>query len=637
MFLVWENLPLTSVLEEYFNSMIEVFRIQVISENNTCTPQLKSILDRLNGKQLLHVWRKPVISISYGSEMQTEQLTHLFLFTTINSSSSVLKSLVSSYRTNLGYLVNQKVGDLDKSEKRVMSPDSLTLLARSLDLFHRSVELNDIDYETIESDISNLINLIFAPDPIKQRNYLLKRFLDYSSHSDTFSQIFAEQGFLKRQTADVPSIYLPIPASLSRTVLPKAIFDELTRLNRIQNELWMKMSYDRDFLLEKSRVLEKEDDFVARFTSIIRKTKGNKNTTSKKCSITRNDVMVQDDGRFFQVEFNMIASSLGPISEKHHHSLNRIAKIFGDKPSPFTDKDELTSAVDNLDFVTKSLIATHKSYGNPDAIIVFLCGKEKNVFDIFAPLSGLKEAGISFERLSFKDLNDLLEVDETTGIATVLGKEVALFYLRDGYMPHQYSDQEWETREKYELSKSIKCPDAAQQLVNMKYFQYVINFESTWTHFGYSKEDFDSCRKMFCDIKTIHDFKDGKKEIFEYIQSKGGLDSFVLKPQREGGANNFFGEDIRKQIDSLTIEQLEAFILMEKIVPRVYTNIHCAWDQVRVRETADEFGVFYFNLWDSGKVVENREGGTLVRSKINGTNEGGVGMGFAVINSLTVE
>jgi hypothetical protein len=52
-----------------------------------------------------------------------------------------------------------------------------------------------------------------------------------------------------------------------------------------------------------------------------------------------------------------------------------------------------------------------------------------------------------------------------------------------------------------------------------------------------------------------------------YILNNGGYDSYVLKPQKEGGANNYFGTDIEKMLDNTSIEELESHILMKRIFP----------------------------------------------------------------------
>ena len=48
---------------------------------------------------------------------------------------------------------------------------------------------------------------------------------------------------------------------------------------------------------------------------------------------------------------------------------------------------------------------------------------------------------------------------------------------------------------------------------------------------------------------------------------------FVLKPQREGGGNNVYGEDIKPFLESIrTSKERNAYILMDRIQPPVTKN-----------------------------------------------------------------
>ena len=42
---------------------------------------------------------------------------------------------------------------------------------------------------------------------------------------------------------------------------------------------------------------------------------------------------------------------------------------------------------------------------------------------------------------------------------------------------------------------------------------------------------------------------------------------YVLKPQREGGANNTYGKDILPFLNHASVDERKNYILMEKIIP----------------------------------------------------------------------
>ena len=77
-----------------------------------------------------------------------------------------------------------------------------------------------------------------------------------------------------------------------------------------------------------------------------------------------------------------------------------------------------------------------------------------------------------------------------------------------------------------------------------------MNQRETWLHFGFQDALFEKSNKTFAKIYTFdRDFKLEKEKLFTFIQENGGLDKYVLKPCREGGANNFFGDEIAEFVE----------------------------------------------------------------------------------------
>jgi glutathione synthase len=149
------------------------------------------------------------------------------------------------------------------------------------------------------------------------------------------------------------------------------------------------------------------------------------------------------------------------------------------------------------------------------------------------------------------------------------GREVSVFYFRDGYLDTHYTPEFWKLRETIEKSAAIKCPDVFTQITNLKYFQFMINKKETWEHFGFDEATYKKNKKSFCDIFTFEDFDNCPHKMIEHIETSGGWDSFVLKPQKEGGANNYFGLEIKEMLEKSTIDELQSHILMQRIHPTV--------------------------------------------------------------------
>ena len=113
-------------------------------------------------------------------------------------------------------------------------------------------------------------------------------------------------------------------------------------------------------------------------------------------------------------------------------------------------------------------------------------------------------------------------------------------------------------------------------------------------------------------------------------------ESYVLKPQREGGGNNVYRSSIPKFLKSLPNEShYNSYILMELIQPPLLTNSIIREGKVVTGGVVGELGVFGTILWDSeGRVLENEEAGWLLRTKGKDVDEGGVAAGFGSVDSV---
>lgn len=72
-------------------------------------------------------------------------------------------------------------------------------------------------------------------------------------------------------------------------------------------------------------------------------------------------------------------------------------------------------------------------------------------------------------------------------------------------------------------------------------------------------------------------------------------DRYVLKPQREGGGNNLYGQDLVKALqDGLTAggEGLAAYILMQRIVPPPQRTVFVRNGEWMEEESLSELGIF---------------------------------------------
>lgn len=72
-------------------------------------------------------------------------------------------------------------------------------------------------------------------------------------------------------------------------------------------------------------------------------------------------------------------------------------------------------------------------------------------------------------------------------------------------------------------------------------------------------------RECFMGLYSLVDGEEGTPEIV--AKAKKNPEKYVMKPQREGGGNNFYNHQIVDSLDKFSARQRSAFILMDRISP----------------------------------------------------------------------
>lgn len=119
--------------------------------------------------------------------------------------------------------------------------------------------------------------------------------------------------------------------------------------------------------------------------------------------------------------------------------------------------------------------------------------------------------------------------------------------------------------------------------------------------------------------------------------------AFVLKPQREGGGNNLYDDELADALRAWGPDKLAGHVLMQRIQAPQKLACLVRDGAVASGPAISELGVFGTFLGDTSKaegggggggVPLNAYAGYLVRTKLAHVNEGGVATGYAVLDSL---
>lgn len=137
-------------------------------------------------------------------------------------------------------------------------------------------------------------------------------------------------------------------------------------------------------------------------------------------------------------------------------------------------------------------------------------------------------------------------------------------------------------------------------------------------------------RSSFTGIYPLDNSALGKES---YQRALDDPERFVLKPQREGGGNNFYGQQVRSKLLELSPEDRSAYILMDRIQPAPFKNVLVRNGEAVESSVVSELGVYGVYLADDQQEYVNRSAGHLLRTKMASNDEGGVATGFAVVDS----
>jgi len=217
-------------------------------------------------------------------------------------------------------------------------------------------------------------------------------------------------------------------------------------------------------------------------------------------------------------------------------------------------------------------------------------------------------------------------------------KRVALIHQAYGYMlDHFPTEKEWKMRLDMERSSAIISPNMRVQLSSSKKVQQMLAQPGVLERF-IPNADAEMLKVIRHTQMGLWGLDSHSKEVEAAVQDAIRVpERYVLKSQLEAGKGNFFDEEIREKLSTMSDEERGAHILMQKINPVVMQNYMLRPNKAAEREDivseCSIYGSLLGNL-KSGKVTHNTVDGHLVRSKPAYENQGGVCAGTGVIDSV---
>ncbi|XP_032691229.1 glutathione synthetase-like [Odontomachus brunneus] len=431
-----------------------------------------------------------------------------------------------------------------------------------------------------------------------------------------------------------------LPFALLPTSFPKKSFQTAKNVQTLLNELIHKVAYDKEFITTSLKSTIKADPFTAELFRIYEAVYQEGFSQNVSLGLLRSDYLLHGDsgGKIKQVEVNTIASSFAGIaritSQYHKYILAELG--YAEKAKNIPENNSLTGFCNGL-------VEAWKIYNNKEAIILFIvedvtyniCDQRFHEFEIRRLNPDIKIIRRSLTSLVSEHTIKLGSNKELI----VENMIVAVVYYRSGYQLEAYPTvQEWDTRLLIERSRAIKCPSIQYHLAGTKKVQQSLAQPSVLKKFLKDKESISRVQEVFAGLYTLDFNDDGEKAVTMAINEPS---KFVLKPQREGGGNNIYNDDIKTCLNSMkNKKERTAWILMDRIYPPLQSNylIRAAQEpisegNVSLSDVVAELGIYGVIVGDSKQIILNEEVGHILRTKSSTENEGGIVAGVGALDS----
>ncbi len=242
---------------------------------------------------------------------------------------------------------------------------------------------------------------------------------------------------------------------------------------------------------------------------------------------------------------------------------------------------------------------------------------------------------------------------------TYLQHTVSVVYFRAGYTPNDYpSPVEWIGRALIESSDAVKCPNVGYHLAGTKAIQAALCKPNILERY-LSIDEAALVKKCFASQYSLGDEEVRVLARDAIQQAKADGSRWVLKPQREGGGNNYYNANLsvflqehegkpelsgmpcphsalKALTDAMWVWVLTGYVLMQRIFPRQAQTLFYRQGKGLLSPSISELGIYGAYLGTPSSVVLNEYSGYLLRTKAEGVDEGGVATGYSVLNSVAL-
>lgn len=506
------------------------------------------------------------------------------------------------------------------------------------------------------------------------------------------------------------TLFKALPIGLIPVHVDRKRYDELSRLQLdIIDILIYKISHDDSFLVQLLEPLSQTDQFISRLLAIHKKSLHSRVATTKPfLAVIRSDYFLdQVSGGWKQIEINTMSVAGGSFVDgidtlfrnanselsgfvaetrnetlkanraqiiidgiqdvhnlylrKHHSSVverkatgwtldELVFENTGDPDrgcfsAPLEEEDANNNAVGLLgdqsvvDMALPAVLVIVKNYCEP------FYKDQRNIINGLAarniPVLVSTLADISVSQYK-RSVLDKLVIRARDGTSTF---QISTVYFRGGYDPKDYVNVEcWNFVECAELSAAVLCPNVGLHLAGTKRVQCALSEQMGQQFMDRHFPNNPSRDLLFSTFAK--QFELNESNVDQVLKDPF---SYVVKPQREGGTNNLFGNDIVSFLSKLENKcELKRYIAMELIQSATWPDfpVRSGDGHVqRVEAAVAEVGAMSLLVTQAAspdhpdtltpQVIRHECAAPLTKIKRSGSDEAGVSAGHGFLASVT--
>lgn len=466
----------------------------------------------------------------------------------------------------------------------------------------------------------------------------LKQLIDLPKDEETLSELISKsKDYALMHGAGIrpsnnynPDALQFVPFVLTPSPFPRIEFEKVVKLQITLNELMHAVAHDDEFLSQTLASTIKVDEFTARLFNCYKTMKPRRDAIS--LALIRSDYLPHkhENGTLKQVEINTIASSFGALAtiltNVHKYVLGELDQL---------DKAEHLPQNGALHGLCDGMIRAWEMYGAKKAVIMFVVEDiTSNICDQRFHEYEIRKSGIRVVRKTLSEISIEGELNKDEELV-VEGDLVSVVYFRAGYDGTHYpTEREWKARCMVERSKAIKCPTINYHLSGTKKVQQELAKVENLRRFLKDEAKVQAVRSVFTGLYSLDKNDNGYLDAIDMAMKSP--EKFVLKPQREGGGHNIYGNDIPNTLKKLTEDERSAYILMDRIVPPMSKGFIVRPHEkigIEPSDLVSELGIFGVIIGTKEKILYNKQVGHILRTKLSESNETGVNAGLGVLDT----